>query len=207
MASRKCIQSERSELSDEAASEVDLTTSYLESIYKCNCGFSPRFLSKVYRHVSQMAGEKRQCPLCEKKYEFRSTPSMRAHSVRKHKLEFDSTKWKTIYLNPDARKEHFLIKFYKCNCGLSSVDPGNVYTHVLKMARAIRKCPMCEKEYAYHSKDCMRVHSLREHKKPFELAKWKTFDLNPDARKKHFVIKVIDIILIFIKVKQKNKFK
>jgi len=59
---------------------------------------------------------------------------------------------------------------------------------------------MCDKEYTYHSKDCMRVHSLREHKKPFELAKWKIFDTDPDARKEHFILKASDIILIFIKV-------
>jgi len=88
----------------------------------------------------------------------------------------------------------------KCNCGFAPVSLGNIYNHIQKMARVKRKCPFCEVEYCYFSQDCMRVHSLREHKKPFELAKWKTFDTDPDARKEHFVIKVIDIIYNLYKI-------
>jgi len=110
MATRKCNLSERSELSGEEIPEVDLSLSDLESIHKCNCGFSARFLHYLYRHVSQMTGAKRKCSLCEKTYGLRSTSSMRDHSVREHKLEFDSTKWTIIYLNPDERKQHFVIK-------------------------------------------------------------------------------------------------
>jgi len=110
MATGKCNLSERIESSDDEVAEVDLTMTHLESIHKCNCGFSARFLPYVYRHVSQMAGEKRKCPLCEKKYGFTSTRSMRDHSVREHKLEFDSTNWKAFDSNPNARKQHFLIK-------------------------------------------------------------------------------------------------